>query len=100
MTLNELERLRIEMNEAGDRLLLALTVEQEFQRLNSNGDLDVLRLEWLECRRSVEQLSDDYARVTSRWRSATQGCVEEDPIPATTPISRGGWMQRGWMTEP
>src|SRR5579863_3718684 len=80
----DLEILRMEMTAAGDRLHVALTAENQFDRPNRGEDLADLKERWGECRRIVDQLANDYATATQRWRSAVRDNV------ASVPIERAG----------
>ena len=54
------------MNAAGDRLLLALAVENDFDRFNPGEDRVDIRKQWMECRHIVDQFADDYATEAQR----------------------------------
>ena len=71
-SLRTVEALRREMTAAGDRLLLALAVEEDFDRFNPGEDQVDLRKQWMECRHIVGQFADDYAAAVQRWRTAVQ----------------------------
>jgi len=65
------EMPRREMMEAGDRLLLALKLENEASRLCSRNRKDELLLaQWKLCRESVEQFSEDYTAAIRAYRIA------------------------------
>lgn len=82
---SEVERLHREMVAAGDRLLLAISVEDDFNRVNPGEDLVALRKQWIDCRRIVDQFADDYARAINRWREAVEGNS------VVVPAKREGW---------
>ena len=60
------------MTAAGDRLNLALTVENEFGLIDLEDGTDEVRNQWKECRRITERLADDYAVAIERWRTAVE----------------------------
>ena len=57
---------------AGDRLILAMKVENDFNHYNPGQDLAVLRKQWIECRKILELFADDYAEAVQKWRVAVQ----------------------------
>jgi hypothetical protein len=58
-----------EMRTAGDRLLAALALEEQFRNDTAGGDEEALE-RWKIYRRTVEELSEGYAFSLLRWRSA------------------------------
>jgi hypothetical protein len=85
MARNNAEILRSEMMAAGDRLLLALTVELESDRIALGNDVRAIRRHWRECRGTVERLAEDYTIAIDRWRT-----VVEDATGVDSPSQRRG----------
>ncbi len=73
--------LEREMAAAGDRLRLAIAVENDFNRVNPGADLADLRKQWFECRRIVDQFAEDYVVAVQRWRKALMDEVEPQAAP-------------------
>jgi hypothetical protein len=73
--------LEREMAAAGDRLRLAIAVENDFNRVNPGADLPDLRSQWFECRRIVDQLAEDYVAAVQEWRKALMDGVEPQAAP-------------------
>jgi hypothetical protein len=78
-----LERLRIKMVAAGDRLRLALNVENGF------GEPD---REFQVCRRMVDDLAEEYLLTLHEWRVAVQAAIQShdsrsarDRVPVSAP---------------
>lgn len=71
MGFNEAEALRCEMMAAGDRLLLALSVEEQFGAILGE-DVEGFRIRWQKCRSTVDRLAEDYAAAIDRWRTAVE----------------------------
>lgn len=81
-----------EMTSAGDLLLGALRIEEEFSKTDlTHADETVLE-RWRSSRRNVEQMAIDYAEAVTNWRtSLEQGCkmpgnesCEPDESPRST----------------
>ena len=83
-SLTLVETLRAEMIAAGDRLLLALAVENQFAQAKAGDDAEAIRKQWRECRNIVEQFADDYATAIHGWRTAVQ------EIASLVPVQRDG----------
>ena len=57
---------------AGERLKLAIAVENDFNRYNPREQ--EFTKQWAECRRIVDQFAEDYVVAVQRWRTAlTEG---------------------------
>jgi hypothetical protein len=69
------EILRREMIAAGDRLLIALTVEAQFRKIKPGADWESLAKQSKECRSLIGQFAEDYAAAIDRWRTAVQESV-------------------------
>jgi hypothetical protein len=73
---------RSELTRVGNLLLDALRLEQEYS--DYFADFDNSRPhekqleQWRECRRIVEQLTEDYVSIISRWRAEIEHEVAED----------------------
>ncbi len=85
MVFHDVELLRKEMMAAGNRLILALTAENEFGRIHPAGNREEIRKRWSECRAIVAQSADDYAEAINRWRTAvvaihTRDCARRPPL--------------------
>ena len=70
-----LERLRLEMMDAGNRLSLAMKAEQDFNSLCPGQHEGDLQRQWIECRHIVNQLAENYSESIARWRAALQECA-------------------------
>jgi len=80
---------RKEMMAAGERLKLALRMEDELYRTLVENDEPDLLSEWRECRRSVERFAEDYASALSRYRRAVErATLLEQPSAAENGNSR------------
>ena len=74
-----IEVLWREMTAAGDLLIDALRLEQEFSKSDfTEVEGDVLKRLRLH-RNTVECIAEDYASAVSKWREALQGeCLPQD----------------------
>jgi hypothetical protein len=79
-SLHRLQMLEREMTEAGDRLRLAIAVENEFNRVNPGDELADLKRQWIECRRIVDQFAEDYVSAVQRWRKTMMDSVEWEAV--------------------
>ncbi|MDR3698864.1 MAG: hypothetical protein P4L56_04460 [Candidatus Sulfopaludibacter sp.] len=69
------------MTAAGDRLRLAIAVENDFNTVNPGAELADLRRQWFECRRIVDQFAEDYVKAVQRWREAVIDSVGTESVP-------------------
>lgn len=69
---------------AGDRLLLAISVENDFNQVNPGDDLEDLKSQWVDCRRIVDEFASDYVRAVERWRTAVEESAGLVPIQRKT----------------
>jgi hypothetical protein len=85
-TIAETEILRREMMAAGERLLQALATERLFFRLDPDDETSEIIALWKECRKIVDEFSDDYAMTTARWRlSAEREGIQSRERPIAAP---------------
>jgi hypothetical protein len=70
--MTDLDILRREMTAAGDRLLNALQLENEFTRLYSGFRRVEVLEQWREARRLVERTAEDYDRSANGYLEAVQ----------------------------
>ena len=78
--LSTVEILRREMLAAGDRLLIALTVEAQFGKIKTGEDWKAIERQWKECRRLIGQFAEDYTVAIERWRMAVQESAKRAPV--------------------
>ena len=81
--------LEREMTSAGDRLSLAIAVENDFNKVNPGAELADLRRQWFDCRRIVDQFAEDYVVAVQRWREAVMDRVGPEALPRKGTRSTG-----------
>lgn len=81
--LSTVEIQRREMLAAGDRLLIALTVEAQFGKIRAGDDWKTIEKQWKECRSLIGQFAEDYAVAIDRWRTAVQESAKRAPLVGT-----------------
>jgi hypothetical protein len=77
---------RREMMAAGERLIDVLGIEQELLEIHISLTEDEALLNWQECRRTVDRLTEDYAWAVAKWRESgeeTAGNCTRAPSPAS-----------------
>jgi hypothetical protein len=82
--LSTVEILQREMLAAGDRLLIALTVEAQFGKIKAGDDWKAIEKQWKECRWLIGQFAEDYAVAIERWRTAVQESAKRAPLRGTS----------------
>lgn len=96
-------RMRIlerEMTAAGDRLRLAIGVENDFNKVNPSAEFADLRRQWFECRRIVDQFAEDYVMAVQRWREAVVDSVEREVLPRRGTQASGTTLFQRFMRRP
>jgi len=84
-----LEKLRLDMMRAGERLLLLMSLEHELNRAKPDADADEFQELLLECRAAVDRFGEDYAIAVGRWRVAIMASVQH-----RSTRSRHSWRER------
>jgi len=92
--------LEREMTAAGDRLRLAIAVENDFNKVNPGTELADLRRQWFECRRIVDQFAEDYVVAVQRWREAVMDSVGTEALPRRGTRSSGTALFQRFMRRP
>jgi hypothetical protein len=85
----DLEFLRQDLAEKGDRLLAALQSEHASGSPNISQKAEDAVREWKECRTAVDRLSGDYAQSLARWREAVTAASDaekQSPFRAARPM--------------
>ena|ERR1035438_522631 len=70
MPFARIEMLRKEMIAAGNRLTLALSVENDFELISLADEL--AEKQWMQCRTTVDEFAQDYATAIDHWRAAVE----------------------------
>lgn len=92
--------LEREMTAAGDRLRLAIAVENDFNKVNPGAELADLRRQWFACRRIVDQFAEDYVEAVQRWRIAVIDNVGAETLPRKGTRSTGTTLFHRFMRRP